>query len=227
MNFKISNILSIKEANIVLNGLTVIAGENDSGKSTVGKSVFCLVKNIAMSKGNFFYRNREKFIQNRLDDLKNIAKFLVQNKQEYDNLAREINQFNNNFRSIKTNLDGNKQIYLDELNHLKATMNKVSKSHVIDFEIIFEELSEVVTNEFREKFKKNNMQKLLDLTFDRDFLKHYEHEAFIELQDEIMGKKNEVLLKRDKIEKVYENGKLFYDVTFVDTPVILHLYPLL
>ena len=39
----------IKEANVKIDGLTVIAGENDTGKSTVGKMLFSLVKsdNIA------------------------------------------------------------------------------------------------------------------------------------------------------------------------------------
>jgi predicted ATPase len=33
----IENVSIIKQAKIALNGLTVIAGENDTGKSTVGK----------------------------------------------------------------------------------------------------------------------------------------------------------------------------------------------
>lgn len=42
----------IKEANIKLNGLTVIAGENDTGKSTVGKMIFTIIKsdNIAQTQ---------------------------------------------------------------------------------------------------------------------------------------------------------------------------------
>ncbi|MEA2018479.1 MAG: AAA family ATPase, partial [Campylobacterota bacterium] len=38
MNLKLNNIGIIKEADIKLDGLTVIAGENDSGKSTVSKT---------------------------------------------------------------------------------------------------------------------------------------------------------------------------------------------
>jgi DNA repair ATPase RecN len=36
-NLTIENVSIIKQAKIALNGLTVIAGENDTGKSTVGK----------------------------------------------------------------------------------------------------------------------------------------------------------------------------------------------
>jgi predicted ATPase len=47
MKLTIKNIGVIKEADIELSGLTVIAGENDSGKSTVGFFLlniqFCLL----------------------------------------------------------------------------------------------------------------------------------------------------------------------------------------
>ncbi len=44
MLFKLKNIGMIKEAEVKLDGLTVIAGENDTGKSTVGKMLFALIK---------------------------------------------------------------------------------------------------------------------------------------------------------------------------------------
>lgn len=37
MRLEIKNIGRIEEASIEMNGITVIAGENDTGKSTVGK----------------------------------------------------------------------------------------------------------------------------------------------------------------------------------------------
>lgn len=38
------NILKVADADIELGGLTVITGENDSGKSTVGKVLFSTLK---------------------------------------------------------------------------------------------------------------------------------------------------------------------------------------
>ncbi len=46
MNLKLKNIGIIEKANIKLDGLTVIAGENDSGKSTVGKVIYSFLKTI-------------------------------------------------------------------------------------------------------------------------------------------------------------------------------------
>ena len=42
MKLNIKNFAKIKEADIVIDGITVIAGENNTGKSTVGKILFSL-----------------------------------------------------------------------------------------------------------------------------------------------------------------------------------------
>lgn len=42
MRLNITNFAKIKEANITIDGITVIAGENNTGKSTVGKILFAL-----------------------------------------------------------------------------------------------------------------------------------------------------------------------------------------
>lgn len=47
MNITIKNIGLIKEADINLSDLCVIAGENDNGKSTVGKLMFAIIKSIS------------------------------------------------------------------------------------------------------------------------------------------------------------------------------------
>lgn len=44
MKVELKNINKIRNASIELNSLTVIAGANDSGKSTVGKSYFLRLK---------------------------------------------------------------------------------------------------------------------------------------------------------------------------------------
>ena len=43
MELQLKNIGMIKEANVKIDGLTVIAGENDTGKSTLGKALYILL----------------------------------------------------------------------------------------------------------------------------------------------------------------------------------------
>ena len=110
MELQLKNVGIIKEANVKIDGLTVIAGENDTGKSTVGKALyFSLYKNIiSFNKGVekldktslelikfdfkdffFFYLNDGEIC---LQDTK--EEFFFLNKDEYRNNS------NKNFKPI-------------------------------------------------------------------------------------------------------------------------------
>ncbi|MGZ4123000.1 MAG: AAA family ATPase, partial [Tumebacillaceae bacterium] len=54
MEVKIQNFNMIKYASVKFDGLTVIAGENNTGKSTLGKLIFSIIKAHNMN------RNRQK-----------------------------------------------------------------------------------------------------------------------------------------------------------------------
>ena len=46
MKLNISNFAKIDNADIIIDGITVIAGENNTGKSTVGKVLFSLFNSL-------------------------------------------------------------------------------------------------------------------------------------------------------------------------------------
>jgi len=49
MKIKLENIGIIKKAEIIFDGLSVVAGENDTGKSTIGKILYALIRTIRWS----------------------------------------------------------------------------------------------------------------------------------------------------------------------------------
>lgn len=61
MNIKLRNIGMIESGDINLNGLAVLAGENDTGKSTVGKLLFSIIRT--------FGKYEEEFEEDRNDSL--------------------------------------------------------------------------------------------------------------------------------------------------------------
>ena len=63
MRLKINNFAKIKDADIIIDGITVIAGENDTGKSTVGKILFSLF--------NALSNIDEKIFEERLKEIEN------------------------------------------------------------------------------------------------------------------------------------------------------------
>ena len=52
MKLSIRNLNIVRQADITVNGLAVIAGENGTGKSTIGKTLFATLKAIAAARGN-------------------------------------------------------------------------------------------------------------------------------------------------------------------------------
>lgn len=52
MKLKIENVNKVKKAEIHLNGLTIVVGENSTGKSTVGRVLFSTIKALANTMSN-------------------------------------------------------------------------------------------------------------------------------------------------------------------------------
>ena len=94
MKLNIENFAKIKNANIDFDGITVIAGENDTGKSTVGKVLFsvftsfkCLDERVnnevvaSLAKELFAMTDITNFSE--LKKLENLSKKLI-NLEKYD-----------------------------------------------------------------------------------------------------------------------------------------------
>lgn len=71
MQLKIKNVAKIKETTININGITVIAGENNTGKSTIGKLLFAIF--------NSMNNMDEKIEEKRNIEIYQILIFLLQN----------------------------------------------------------------------------------------------------------------------------------------------------
>ena len=97
INIKIKNIRAIKNANIILDGITVISGENGSGKSTISKLAYNLLKTsiefdkIVDKKLNTELRNMYR----TLDQLTRDLSYLVGN----DEYLKIRNSFRRIYRS--------------------------------------------------------------------------------------------------------------------------------
>lgn len=55
MKLLLKNIGKIGEASVEIHGVTVIAGENNTGKSTVGRALFAMFNCRYPKKGRTFY----------------------------------------------------------------------------------------------------------------------------------------------------------------------------
>ena len=153
MRLKLRDIGIIKEADIKLDGLTVIAGENDSGKSTVGKVLYGLVKSI-IKKSNYRGDHPDKgWCSDQFNTyiLKLFKNQISQNGKinfEYDNAVFDIEIKRD--RCIKFDCDESysnqepeyKALFIDSpfiwniLPSLKTMNNLESHGSDVDFELL-------------------------------------------------------------------------------------------
>ena len=124
MELQLKNIGMIKEANVKIDGLTVIAGENDTGKSTVAKSLYCIFEGlpdiIDTEFGAKTYEERFPFI------VENVF------KEKYENIFDEENS------SISISLGNGKTRYLGNATTFGDGLQ--------DLEVLREDLDKYMTN---------------------------------------------------------------------------------
>ena len=108
MTLELKNIGMIKEASVKIDGLTVIAGENDTGKSTVGKALFLAYNSMSLEA----ISNTELF---GTEDIINFGR-----KNIYGKIIKENILSKNSFNSsslIRIVHNNNSFEYNDELIH--------------------------------------------------------------------------------------------------------------
>lgn len=195
MTIKLNNIGMIKEANIKLDGLTVIAGENDTGKSTVGKALYALIKsnNIAVINPT---QNSKLILATRLNL---VFDGIISNKGDIalDNTSATIKD-NNFVSSFQTSTRDTNQL----------------------FEAIFIQSPIVLdlTDFFNSVMKMNQMKKF---DFDTDFEIKYPYmmyDLFYKISTEnpfpdikIQQKIDSIIKRIIKGEFIKKEGKFYYN----------------
>ena len=161
MKLSIKNVGKLKEADVEINGITVITGENDTGKSTVSKTLFSLFsgfynlnEKISLTRlGNtrtIFLRFMENINKESAEILNNVSNELVNNSDYKNNETKifELIRRNKNFISEKDLKDITKKI-IDILNIKDAEYLKNMVSYVLNNEFN-NQINTIGSNDFGE-----------------------------------------------------------------------------
>jgi len=214
MQLTIENIGIIKKANITIDGLAVIAGNNDTGKSTIGKILFSIVKSISRYKKDL-EEDKEKNIKKLVDNI-------------YFRLRKRINFTEN----IKTRDMFYPISFLEEIN--KKSIEAVNtRIKFVDNEV----LDKLISNQLEDLKKLVAQDDNKDETIKRAFKKI----LYSEFTDELINKhikeselsyinikegQNEILnidmKDSDNIQFDLKDDLYFNDSTLIETPMILN-----
>ena len=199
MRLNIQNFGIIESASVNINGLTVICGENDSGKSTIGKLLFAMIK----ASQKYEEELGEGVISQIFLNLSRISVLLLQGDR--DESLRSISIY---FRGLNP----------DEILLTKdlSSLYSIIDDNVSDLSLKIDILIQNTPNEKRAK--ENALKKALYSEF-----KNFSHKSSeIKLND----LNNDTIIKFNSDKKgvsniVFDKPMLLDDVTYIENPFIL------
>jgi len=232
MQLQLKNIGMIKEADVKIDGLTVIAGENDTGKSTVGKIIFCIIKATSRYKEDF---NESKIykIEDKLDRLffyvRRTIDFSKENNNEeyYEELKYifSLDYYIENHEKQKEYIQSLKN-HLEPFKQMAEEYDKNQIESLLDKSL--RELEFIInTPEDKNKSIENALNKVFRSEFDSNIVSFNEDVGFIKLIE------NKLILldlkiENNKIEIISDCEPIEFDeVTFIETPLILNNHDML
>ena len=202
MKLSIKNVGRLKEADVEINGITVIAGENNTGKSTVSKALFSLF--------NGFYNFDNKMVELKSRDIRNIFLRFMQNLNR-ENANTLIDISDKIVKDTSYKFDRNKLIQLIQ-----------EKKNLISIEYL-EEVSEKIFNILNikdEEYLENTISYILNNEFDNQINTIWSNDLG-EIALEIKENELKLRIKNNKVIKIENKINLHSEVIYIDDPFVI------
>lgn len=214
MRLLLDNVGKIAKADIEINGITVIAGENNTGKSTIGKILYCIFdsfyciedqifkeRKISINRviNNYYHETTDRLT--RRFDASNIAAYIVEQKDLY---LKNSNLLEKELENFYMQSDENFTKYISK-NALESTVSKIRDY----LEITDDEIRKVI---LRKRLLAEFNMKIGHVNF-IDIISH----ILLEIKD----KKIEINIKSNDEIMINSYISLVKELVYIDDPFIL------
>lgn len=202
MKLSIKNVGKLKEADVEINGITVIAGENNTGKSTVSKTLFSLF--------NGFYNFDNKMLELKSGDIRNIfLRFIKKLNRENSNILIDIPDKIVKDTSYK--FDRNKLIKLIQENRNFISIEYLGEVSEKIFDIL---------NIKDEEYLENTISYILNNEFDNQINTIWSDDLG-EIALKIKENELKLKIKNNKVIKIENKINLRSEVIYIDDPFVI------
>lgn len=202
MKLSIRNVGKLKEADVEINGITVIAGENNTGKSTVSKALFSLF--------NGFYNFDNKMLELKSGDIRNIfLRFIKNLNRENSNILIDIPDKIVKDTSYK--FDRNKLIKLIQENRNFISIEYLGEVSEKIFDIL---------NIKDEEYLENTISYILNNEFDNQINTIWSNDLG-EIALKIKENELKLKIKNNKVIKIENKINLRAKVIYIDDPFVI------
>ena len=219
MKLTINNIGKLKNAEVVIDGITVITGENDTGKSTVGK--------VLWSVFDGFYEIDEKVYNEKVSELEKIIDEIIK-ENVYKNLSTDYNSFFEIFNSTGKKiaiefLKKNKNYSEDEI---KIIINNYKKDLKIEnISNFVQEINETLKISDKEIIKVI-VSRIMNKEFHNQINAVFSKEKMNigEISLKIKDKEIDLKIENNEISDVQNYFLINKETMYIDNPFILDSY---
>lgn len=210
----------IKSASMKINGLTIVVGTNNSGKSTIGRSLYSIVKAIANTSMASDEDNQQR-IRKHVDSMYSRLRGLRRNV----NSTELTKVFPRNSSEFLTKMyeasDATK--YIKEKSAYIEAMDIVPRQKTLLLEDVQNILICLVDKENSAAKLRTELQYLIESEFLNAFCSNGSANTTVELISE-GNSKIHFEARSNSVKKVfYDNSGFIEDATYVESPLYIHL----
>ena len=221
MKLTIRDFSKIAHAEILVDGITVIAGENNTGKSTVGKILFSLF--------NALSNIEDKIQQQRLKEAEDISRKLTRNI--YIKNIRNNGFFLQYSRKLRTDLKEKlekdsiitRQDVHESIRRVFSSDEMWEKNYGELFEEITEELEEKIAAVFHlpeEAIMREVLTEYFIDIFNNQINSLIEENKSAVIQIEIKNKKIDVTFEKNKCVNLWTELAILHKAVYIDNPFV-------
>lgn len=230
MELQLRNIGMIKESDIILDGLTLIAGENDTGKSTVGKALYSVVAGLNNAyKYNDLY-NRTDIISNSIIIINNLHNAVLIKLRDENSIIHTIYQKEqNNYDNINDFINNYIENFLDaditDKDNFKIFCEKLKKYELYDYlKEYIDKLETILNNNIPDyKIKYSGIKNQIELEFIDSIHSFNTTKSNISILDNKNNKIIDVNIENNKIDESVGIGNIEQkDITYIESPFIFY-----
>lgn len=212
MLLKIENLGMVDRANIEINGITIIAGDNNTGKSTIGKALFAIFNALCNSE--------EKIKDLRKQELnENIQRICMDyfDKEEYISIGLSL------YMQLSNQIIHNKNINIEDkiksiIDHYQV---EISEESLKDLQIKIKNSVDRIMNVSEIDLQKEFLQRYFLEVFNEQINSLFNINSIMDIVLTIKDRDIKIKFSNDRCMELEVPYKILHEAFYIDDPFII------